>query len=638
MFQVNYAYGNTAHLPYTVAALCAYAFDDPDLRAEYTLKDIIFLREDPDGILPRIQDPDVIGFSSYVWNFEFNKVTARRIKELYPDCMIIFGGHHVEPGGRLLEECPFVDFLIHGEGEEAFRQMLRCAAGLASPENIHGVSYRRGNEIVTNPVRISKDEYIDYTSPYLGGYFDRILAEHPKTDFMALIETTRGCPNSCAYCDWSNMRSRIRKFPLERILSEISWISEHHILGLGSADSNFGVFERDEQITDHIIQQHLKTGFPIGFQTSYAKNSNERIFRIGCALEKHRLSKGITLSFQSMSQTALDNIGRRNIPLSNYRELMDMYNKAGISTYTELILGLPGETPDSFKNGINTLLDLGQHNSIYIHNCEWLPCSVMGSPEYVEKYGIETAKIPLNQPHIEQDVRDGITEYSHLVVSTYSMTREDWMRMNLFSFTVQALHHMGVAQLFALYLRREKHVSYLDFYERLTQFVFKESRCLRPYAATITERLERIAGGDESAEFTVTDPRFGSVQWPMEEYLFLCCAFQNEEFYREIRPLIQSFGVDEQLLDELMRFQSVMLKRPYFEGGEYEFGYDFADYFAALIKNKDAELKSGRYHIEIKTRPFTDPGTYAKVVAWYGRKDNSSLYFLSNEARPSDNQ
>ena len=95
-------------------------------------------------------------------------------------------------------------------------------------------------------------------------------------------------------------------------------------------------------------------------------------------LEKAGLNKGITLSFQSMSDDVLRNIGRENISIEYYSELMELYNNAGVATYTELILGLPGETYESFVDGIDRLLSLGQHNSIYIHNCEWLPCSIMG--------------------------------------------------------------------------------------------------------------------------------------------------------------------------------------------------------------------------------------------------------------------
>ena len=112
--------------------------------------------------------------------------------------------------------------------------------------------------------------------------------------------------------------------------------------------------------------------------------------------------------------------------------VMKLYNEAGVATYTELILGLPGETYQSLVDGIDKLLVLGQHNSIYIHNCEWLPCSIMGQKDYVERYDIKTSRIPLNQPHREPDEWDDIPEWSQVVTSTYSMNEEEWKKMNLF--------------------------------------------------------------------------------------------------------------------------------------------------------------------------------------------------------------
>ena len=638
MLQVNYPYGNTAHLPYTAAALMSYAMNDEAVSSRFELKDIFFLREPPEQLIEKIEDPSVVGFSSYIWNFEYNKYIARRIKERFPDCVTVFGGHHVTPGGGLLEECPYIDYLIHGEGEEAFRRLLLCTAGIGCVEDIGGISYRGARGVVTTPGSpLGTGDTIDYPSPYLTGYFDKILAENKDKVFMALIETTRGCPNSCTYCDWSNMKSRIRKFPLERVFSEIRWISEHRIFGMGSADSNFGIFERDEQITDYIIEMYLKNGFPKGYQTSYAKNSNDRIFRIGCALEKYSLSKGITLSFQSMSDEVLANIGRKNISVEHYKELMEMYNAAGISTYTELILGLPGETRQSFSEGIDRLLCLGQHNSIYIHNCEWLPCSVMASPDYVEKYKIRTSRIPLNQPHIEGAIPDGITEYSNLITSTYSMTDRDWISMNLFSFTVQCFHHLGLFQLFSLFLHNEYGVGYSDFYERTLRWLQSSDNSAAKAVATVEKRLKDIADGVPGTEFVIADDRFGTVRWPFEEYIFLCTVWDLDAFYEDAKTFLSGFFDDGVLFDELLRFQRAMIKRPSYGGGTVVSEYDFESYFINTLKNKRVPLVRKKHEMKIDARYFDDWVEYAKIVAWFGRKDNRSIY-LEERADRNDSK
>jgi hypothetical protein len=110
MIQPNYLYGKSAHLPYAVGTVSAYAFQDAAIKSNYTLKKIQFLREDPDICVREAQTPFLVGFSNYVWNFEYNKVLAQKFKQAYPDCVILFGGHHVTPGGALLEEYPSLIF------------------------------------------------------------------------------------------------------------------------------------------------------------------------------------------------------------------------------------------------------------------------------------------------------------------------------------------------------------------------------------------------------------------------------------------------------------------------------------------------------------------------------------------------
>ena len=634
-FQVNYPYGKSAHIPYTAGQLCAYAFADKDVADNYSLENIFFLRESVDKVFEKIENPFIVAFSTYIWNCNFNKEVAKRIKEKYPECTIVFGGHHVTPGGGMLEECPYIDFLLHGEGEIIFRRLMRALIGLDTAEEIPGISMRTANGIITNPEMISGE--CDFPSPYLNGYFDKILKENPDKDFMALIETSRGCPNSCAYCDWSNMKSKIRKFPIERIYGEIEWVRDNKVYGLGSADSNFGMFRRDEEITDKIIEAKKATGYPIGFQTSYAKNSSRTVFNIGMKLERSGMNKGITLSFQSMNKDVLKNIGRENISTEYYSELMTLYNNAGVATYTELILGLPGETYESLVDGIDQLLVLGQHNSIYIHNCEWLPCSIMGQKDYVERYGIGTSHIPLNQPHREPDKEDVIPEWSSVVTSTYSMTNSDWKMMNLFSFAVQCYHHMGILQFFALYLYNEKICTYKEFYSSLLNHILSNPQTV---AGTIFHKIEKHLDDvlNEKGTLSCSDERFGKVLWPFEEYAYLCTVYEIDRFYDEISSFLLKFGIEEKLFRELLTFQSNMPKRPFAKEISFDTSYDFLSYFLSALDGKKAELEKADCTVTIEASPFTSWEEFAKKVAWYGRKDSNSTYIKQAHLKRRNSQ
>ncbi len=628
--QVNYAYGNSAHLPYTAGQILAYAFADKDIKENYSLEKIFYLREGIDSLLQKIDNPAVVAFSTYIWNANFNKEVARRIKEKYPDCAIIFGGHHVAPGGGMLEECPYIDYLLHGEGEVIFRSLLRALIGLEDAGEIPGISMRTENGIITNPEMVSTE--CDFPSPYTEGYFDDILAENPDTEFMALIETSRGCPNTCAYCDWSSMKSKIRKFPIERIYAEIEWLSKHKVYGLGMADSNFGMFSRDFEIAQKIVETKQATGYPVKLQTSYEKNSSKRVFDIGYMLEKSGMSKGITLSFQSMNEDVLRNIGRQNISLSFFSELMDLYNEAGVATYTELILGLPGETVDSIVDSLDKLLNLGQHNSIYVHNCEWLPCSIMGQPEYVEKYKIKKSVIPLNQPHRDINDIDEVQEYSSIVTSTYSMTKNDWKKMNLISAVVQGCHHMGILQFFALYLYNEGLSSYKNFYCSFIDFFYTKPESVAGRALhNIEAKLDEVLG--EKGTLSISDERFGTILWTFEEYLFLCLTYEADKFYAEAEGFLKGFGISDEVFEELMRFQRGITKQPFAQNADFELSYDLLGYFRKIIDGEKPALEKKRNTVTIAAKPFDSWANFARVVAWYSRKDGNSTHFRAAKSK-----
>ena len=288
----------SAYLPYATGLLIAYAFQNETVRANYRMKRFIYKKEDLDEAIGSMDEPALVGFSTYLWNFEYNVAFARRLKERYPDCVIVFGGHNVyNHSAEQLNEYPFIDFLIHGEGEPAFLGLLLHLCTDGDFSSVPNLSYRKDGVAVKNPME--KFCTVDYPSPYLEGWFDEIL-ENDDLVFSALMETNRGCPFHCAYCDWGCTDSFVKCFPMERVLAEIEWFGKNRIAFLWGADANFGAFERDEQITDKLIETRKQYGYPERIRTNYAKNQYERVFRISRKLESVGLTKeGATLSFHS---------------------------------------------------------------------------------------------------------------------------------------------------------------------------------------------------------------------------------------------------------------------------------------------------------------------------------------------------
>ena len=255
LVQANAVYGDkvkSTYIPYAAGCLAAYAFSDEKIREEYNLAGFIYTRKEISEAADSLNAPFLIGFSASVWNSEYNKALSKAVKEKYPGCITVFGGHQISPDEKTaFSEYPHADILIHGGGEEAFREILLRLAGNKELADIDNISVRLPDGGFASGNR-SNPSTPDYPSPYLTGIFDSILND--DIEFSAIIETNRGCPNSCAFCDWGILRSKVRKFDLDKVYKELEWLSLHKIEYVYCADANFGLFDRDMDITDKLIE------------------------------------------------------------------------------------------------------------------------------------------------------------------------------------------------------------------------------------------------------------------------------------------------------------------------------------------------------------------------------------------------
>jgi len=556
---------------------------------------------------------------------------AKKIKQKYPDCLILFGGHQITPDASLMENEPYIDFMCFGEGEEAFVSLLLALKNGYFLDVVPNIAYRNGENIILTERK--KCRRTDYPSPYLTGVFDSVLKNYPDIDFHTVIETNRGCPYNCAYCDWGNLKCSVRFFPEEKVKKELKWLSDHNIRGFGCADANFGMFPRDEKFADEMVRLHNEEGVLSRFQVSYAKNSNDRVFRISKKLNECGMDKGATLSFQSLNPVVLENINRKNIPVETFTSLLSRYNEAGIATYSELIIGLPGETYESFVDGVDTLLDAGQHNLIYIHNCEWLPFSAMGDADYIQKYGLNVVTIPLNEPHTLIDSDEEIVEYSRLIVGTNTMSSQDWIKTNIFSTAIQCFHHEGLLMFFALYLRHEKGISYSEFYEKFIEHLFTAPDTVGGKIFTeLKQSFRRVTNGKGSPVWK--DSRFGNVGWPAEEYAFLNIAIDIERFYNETAYFLKTFFDDDDLFENLLLYQKNVVKLPFKQRIEFVSAYNFKDYFSKILCGKPIPLnKKTCKNIIEKPVLCNSWADYARYIIWYGKKDSRNIYIDEIETK-----
>ena len=620
--QASVLYGNSVYLPYAAGALISYAFQDEEIAEYYDCKRIVYLRENTDEAIASFEEPYIVAFSNYIWNYEYNKLFAEKLRRKYPDCIIVFGGHNVPSNSpELLEELPFVDFLIHDEGEVPFRELLCSIKRGEGFSDVPNLSYRdKDGSLKKNENKIF-DVY-DFPSPYQTGVFDDIVS---STDLVlnGMLETNRGCPFGCAFCDWGIYKSKVRQFPMERVRKDLEWFVEHKIEFCTCADANFGILERDKEITDIIIESKKKYGYPSKIQFCFTKGREDLVFELNKKLNEVGLSKGATLSLQTFNDATLKNIGRKNPSFEEFCDIIKRYNKLDIPTYTEIILGLPGETYESFCEGLNRLLKAGQHNSIVVFNCEVLLNSRMGQKEVREQYKIECSDSVYKQHHCVP-INDEVSERSHIVISTYSMTKEEWIRANLFVSSLGCFHNFGLLQCFAVYLYYEYKVDYTKFYEDLLSYIFENADTyLYGVFSDIEARLRKVAYENGSWKYTVDG--CGDITWPFEEGAFLHLVMNKDRVYEELRGFLKRFNIPDGIFEDLFLFQKMAIKYPAMTDFSFSLSYDFREYFEKALMNEPVKLQKRNVRLSLRNAEIPEKwDDYARELVWYGKRGNKT--------------
>jgi len=616
----------TAYLPYAAGALWICARQARAVAEAFTLRDMLFLREPVDRVIARMEAPYLVGFSCYSWNTEYNKALAQAMKKRFPSCLVLFGGHNVPPGGAMLEELPYVDFLMHGEGELGFRALLtELAKQNPDFERVPGLSWRGGE----NPAR-ALDSLESVPSPYLEGVFEPIIAAHPEIQWSTVWETNRGCPSNCVYCDWGSQDTRLRQFPMKRLLAEIEWLTAHRVEYVFCADANFGILPRDEEILDAWVTARARTGYPDVLECLTTKTPGERLFRIVEKLNRSGLDRvGPDIAMQSLSPLVMRNVGREALEEETFSRWIRRFRRAGYRTHTDLILGLPGETLQSFCAGVEKLFALGQHEGVQFFLCNLLPGAAMAVPAYREKHRIRTARVPLKPLLEDAPATERIDEFCDVVTETAAMPHEDWRTAAHFLFLAQAAHGFGLLRLVAMYLHTQGISSYSNFYLRLLEFCRAHPQTLPgEVMARVEQSFAEGIHGREPAPLQI--PGFSFGRMAEAQYFFSRAVLAPERFYADIEPFLRQFDLEPELFEQLLRYQRESVVVPGAALGAekaLEFGYDFPAYFNAIYGGEPMPLQKKTVRLRFRVpRDLSTAEKYYDAVVHNGRFSNNAFY------------
>ncbi len=418
-FESNIPMAGTVYLPLVSGILQAYAQTFKVIDDNYEFMPYIFVRDTPENMIADVKDPYLMAFSVCIWNHQLSLAVARLVKQRWPECKIVFGGPQITE-----LDAPYCDYIIKEEGEKKFVRLL--ASLLHEPMDVE--THNLGN----------------YPSPYTLGLYERYNADYPNLKFQAIVETNRGCPFTCSFCFWGQgfEEKKVRHHDLYHVQEEAEWIGRNKIPYIFMADANFGMYERDQEVA-HIYAKVKETyGYPEKIRVCYGKNKTENVYKTAKILHEAGLGKAVTLAKQSHSDVALAAISRSNIKLGTYNDLALRYQADGIPTYTEIILGLPGETLASFKAGVDEIANTP--TSLFIYHCTVLPNTEMAEPAYIEKYGIKTVRVPMTEIHGEIRKKEYVVEYEDIIIGTSTMTTDQWIECAVYAWMTQLRVAFGV--------------------------------------------------------------------------------------------------------------------------------------------------------------------------------------------------
>lgn len=641
LVQINSSFSQQHYFPYSTGLLQAYALRHLKNPSRYRFLAPVYTRLPVQEAADQLAEADIVGFSCYVWNYQISIKIAQRLKALKPEILIVFGGPHVpdrvEP---FLRANPFIDIACHGEGEHVFTSLLEAVVS----KDLSGVpsmsTLTKEGLLKSSPRAERLRDLSVIPSPYLSGVFDPLMTAHPDQKWIALWETNRGCPFSCTFCDWgSAVAGKVSTWDMDRLFKEYEWFARRKVEFVFCADANFGMLPRDIELAKHCADIKLKHGYPHAISIQNTKNATERSYQVQKIFSDAGLNKGVVVSLQSVDSTTLEAIRRDNISLESYYEIQRRFAARGIQTMTDLILGLPGETYESFVDGVSLVIENGQHNRIQFNNLSVLPNSEMGDPEYQKRYDMQIVETKVVNIHGElEEPVDGICETQHLVVGTKTMPKPDWVKARAFSWMTGLLHFDKVLQIPLIVVRELSGLRYRDIIE-----YFSEGRFGGPADFPILTELrgfflDKAVDIQKGGREFCRSSEWLSIWWPADEYFLIKLVMEGkiDAFYAEAEAALNQLLASRRLgspapevVGDCVRLNRALLKMPFqTEDIELELGHNIGEFYRSVLVGKPIAFsrKTSRYRVERTRETWDSWEDWCRKVIWYANKKGAYLY------------
>jgi radical SAM superfamily enzyme YgiQ (UPF0313 family) len=391
--------------------------------------------------------PDIIGFSNYAWCHRISREISKIFLKLNPNGIIVWGGPNfpldLPSQERFFMDNSVIDIYVPVEGEIGFANIVKKALAIKSKdefrskmleEPIDGCITRLKNgklQYSTSPIRSKQLDEIPspYTTGILDEFFDGKLAP--------MIQTNRGCPFSCTFCvDGSDLVNKVNSFSNERVEKELQYIAKHVTPNMHSmhiSDLNFGMYPKDLEVCESIKKIQEEYNFPKYVKVTSGKNKKERII---AAIKKLGSSTSMAMSVQSMDPQVLSNIRRDNISKDALIALGPALKEEGLSTASDVILGLPGE---SYASTIQTIKDLvhADIDWINIWTLMLIEGSELNTPKERKKWNLKSKFRIIPRDFVKLKNGKVVTEIEEVGIGSSTLSFDEYVELRLFALVIK---------------------------------------------------------------------------------------------------------------------------------------------------------------------------------------------------------
>ncbi|MEQ1519918.1 MAG: hypothetical protein ABL936_01465 [Aestuariivirga sp.] len=385
-------------MPLQLGLIGAYCLKDSKDQVDVELFKFI---EEFDSVVAQ-REPFIVGVSNYIWNIDIGYNAIKVLRKRYPNAIIVCGGPNYpdefEDQVEFLKQYPLFDICIYKDGEIPFATLVKFllenggnieAAKRAKLPSCHALV--DGEPLFGETVPRVRD-LSSLPSPYLAGLMDKFFDQK----LIPTIQTNRGCPFTCTFCtEGGSYYNKVFKTTLDRKTAEVKYIVDRvkHTKSLRITDSNFGMFEEDQDFCRFLGEQQALTGYPEYIMCSTGKNKKERVLACNELLNG---AMRLTASVQSLDPSVLSAVKRDNISIEALMYVSDETSDSDTHAYSELILALPNDSVTAHEASIDGLMKIGignitQHQLALIHGTE------LNSRETRRKYNYRSGFRPIQR-------------------------------------------------------------------------------------------------------------------------------------------------------------------------------------------------------------------------------------------------